>query len=257
VSQTADRPPAESERDVLITVRDVRKIYRMGSNEVHALRGVSFDVYEGEYLSIMGPSGSGKSTLFNMIGALDRPTDGTVIIGGVDLSTLPSRKLAYIRCNYIGYVFQTYNLIPSLSARDNVALSLIFKGATKDEAHRRADEVLTEVGLGHRLTHRPDELSGGQQQRVAIARALANEPSIILADEPTGNLDLKTGQDIINLLKGLSVERGVTVITATHDHKMLAISDRIMWIRDGAIERLERRKDITIRVGKVGGEEIV
>ncbi len=243
--------------EVLIQVRDVKKLYHLGRTEVYALRGLSFDIYEGEYLSIMGPSGSGKSTLFNMIGALDKPTSGTVIIGGVDLSKMPSRKLAYIRCNYIGYVFQAYNLIPSLTARENVALPLTFRGVPKDQAHARADEVLAEVGLGHRLHHRPDELSGGQQQRVAIARALANNPSIILADEPTGNLDLKTGQEIINMLKSLSTDRGVTVITATHDHKMLSISDRIMWIQDGRMERLERREDITIKVGRVGGEEIV
>ena len=243
--------------DVLIQVEDVRKIYHLGKNVVQALRGLSFDIYEGEYLSIMGPSGSGKSTLFNMIGALDRPTDGTVFIGGVDLSKLPSRKLAFIRCNYIGYIFQAYNLIPSLTARENVALPLTFRGLPKTEATQRADEVLSEVGLGHRLTHRPDELSGGQQQRVAIARALANKPSIVLADEPTGNLDLKTGQEIIDILKHLSTDRGVTVITATHDHKMLSASDRIMWIEDGAIDRLDRRENIEIRVGKVGGEEIV
>ncbi len=243
--------------DVLIQVEDVRKVYHLGKTEVHALKGLSFEIYEAEYLSIMGPSGSGKSTLFNMIGALDRPTSGTVIIGGVDLSKVPSRKLAYIRCNYIGYIFQAYNLIPSLTARENVALPLTFRGASKADAAKRADEVLTEVGLGHRLTHRPDELSGGQQQRVAIARALANEPSILLADEPTGNLDLKTGQEIIDILKHLSTDRGVTVVTATHDHKMLSASDRIMWIEDGAIERLERRENIEIRVGKVGGEEIV
>ncbi|NOY80961.1 MAG: ABC transporter ATP-binding protein [Kiritimatiellaeota bacterium] len=243
--------------DVLIQVQEVRKIYHLGKTEVQALKGLTFEIYEGEYLSIMGPSGSGKSTLFNMIGALDRPTSGTVIIGGVDLSKVPSRKLAYIRCNYIGYIFQAYNLIPSLTARENVALPLTFRGISKIDAAKRADEVLSEVGLGHRLTHRPDELSGGQQQRVAIARALANEPSILLADEPTGNLDLKTGQEIIDILKHLSTDRGVTVITATHDHKMLSASDRIMWIEDGAIERLERRENIEIRVGKVGGEEIV
>jgi putative ABC transport system ATP-binding protein len=179
------------------------------------------------------------------------------VIGGIDLTALPSRKLAFIRCTYIGYIFQTYNLIPSLTAMDNVVLPLTFRGAERAEAEKRAAEVLDEVGLGHRLHHRPDELSGGQQQRVAIARALANNPSIILADEPTGNLDLKTGQGIIDQLKQLSVQRNVTVITATHDHKMLSISDRIMWIKDGQVERLDRRENIDIRVGRVGGEEIV
>ena len=242
--------------DVLIRVEELSKVFHLGKMSVHALRGVSVEIFSGEYLSIMGPSGSGKSTLFNMIGALDRPSEGRVVIGDIDLTQMPSRKLAYIRCNYIGYIFQSYNLIPSLTALDNVALPLTFRGMPREKAEDRAGEVLTEVGLADRLTHRPDELSGGQQQRVAIARALANEPSIVLADEPTGNLDLKTGQGIINLLKSLSVDRGVTVITATHDHKMLSVSDRIMWIKDGMCERLERREDVEIRVGKVGGEEI-
>ena len=242
--------------DVLIRVENLSKTFHLGKMSVHALRGVSVDIFAGEYLSIMGPSGSGKSTLFNMVGALDRPSEGRVIIGDIDLTQMPSRKLAYIRCNYIGYIFQSYNLIPSLTALDNVALPLTFRGMVREEAEGRAGDVLAEVGLADRMTHRPDELSGGQQQRVAIARALANEPSIILADEPTGNLDLQTGQGIINLLKALSVDRGVTVITATHDHKMLSISDRIMWIKDGMCERLERREDVEIRVGRVGGEEV-
>ena len=240
-----------AEERVLIECRDLSKIYQMGKNEIPALKDVDLEVIRGEYLSVMGPSGSGKSTLFNMIGALDHPTSGTVTIDGVDLTSLTSRQRAYFRNAHIGYIFQAYNLIGALTAIYNVMLPLLFSGKDEHEAHERAKEVLEEVGLGDRLTHRPDELSGGQQQRVAIARALANEPTIILADEPTGNLDLHTGEAIIILLRTLRDEHGVTVITATHDHKMLDKSDRILWIKDGGVDRLERRQDVDIRVGKV------
>jgi putative ABC transport system ATP-binding protein len=199
----------------------------------------------------MGPSGSGKSTLFNIVGALDRPSSGTVQIGPLDLTTLSPRELAYARCNYIGYIFQSYNLLLSLTALANVALPRILMGYEPAEANDAAAKVLEQVGLGHRLDHRPGELSGGQQQRVAIARALVNEPTIILADEPTGNLDLHTGEEIIRLLKELTVEQGVTVITATHDHKMLSNSDRVLWIRDGQVERIQRRDELDIEVGEL------
>ncbi len=238
-------------RDIIIRCRGLTKTYRMGGQEVHALRHMDLDVFRGEYLSVMGPSGSGKSTLFNMIGALDKPTSGAVTIAGVDLTTQTSLQLAYFRNQHIGYIFQAFNLIPSLTALRNVMLPLLFSGMDNASAETRATQVLEEVGLGHRLHHRPDELSGGQQQRVAIARALAMEPTIVLADEPTGNLDLHTGEEIINTLRGLCDNHGVTVITATHDHKMLDKSDRILWIRDGAKERLEKRSDLDIRVGKV------
>ncbi|HOW96164.1 MAG TPA: ABC transporter ATP-binding protein [Kiritimatiellia bacterium] len=237
--------------EVLIEIRGVNKVFDLGKIKVHALRDMDLEIFRGEYLSIMGPSGSGKSTLFNMIGALDRPTSGTVTIAGVDLATLSSRELAFFRGKHIGYVFQTFNLLPAYSAVDNVAMPLVFNGAGEERAQARAKEILERVGLGHRLTHRPDELSGGQQQRVAIARALANEPAIVLADEPTGNLDLHTGEEIIQLLSELSRSMGVTVISATHDHKMLATSDRILWIKDGRQDRLERREDLNIRVGTV------
>ena len=237
--------------EVLIEIRGVNKVFDLGKIKVHALRDMSLEIFRGEYLSIMGPSGSGKSTLFNMIGALDRPTSGTVTIAGVDLASLSSRELAFFRGKHIGYVFQTFNLLPAYSALDNVAMPLVFNGADQERAQSRAKEILERVGLGHRLTHRPDELSGGQQQRVAIARALANEPAIVLADEPTGNLDLHTGEEIIQLLSELSRSMGVTVISATHDHKMLATSDRILWIKDGRQDRLERREDLNIRVGAV------
>lgn len=237
--------------ETLIEIRDVSKIYDLGHQKVFALRDMELDILRGEYLSIMGPSGSGKSTLFNMIGALDRPSTGTIKVAGVTLNQLTSRELAYFRGKHIGYVFQQFNLLPAYNAIDNVAMPLIFNGWEQARAEERSKQILSRVGLGERMTHRPDELSGGQQQRVAIARALANEPAIVLADEPTGNLDLHTGEEIIKLLAELSRELGVTVISATHDHKMLATSDRILWIKDGRKDRLERREDIHIRVGTV------
>ncbi|MBD3319458.1 MAG: ATP-binding cassette domain-containing protein [Chitinivibrionales bacterium] len=244
----------------LIGVEHVSKTFRMRGEVVHALRDISCKIYSGEYLSIMGPSGSGKTTLFNMIGALDKPTSGRVTIGSLDLTSLSSRQLAYVRCNYIGYIFQSYNLIPSLTAQKNVALAHVYTGASDRDADEAAKAALEKVGLGHRLNHRPDEVSGGQQQRIAIARALVNEPSIILADEPTANLDFKTGADIIGILKQLSLEQGVTIITATHDHKMLANSDRVMWIRDGAIDHIDKRDDLHIDEGAVsplsGGDDL-
>jgi putative ABC transport system ATP-binding protein len=238
-------------KESLVTVRHVSKIYRLKRENVYALRDIDLDVFRGEYLSIMGPSGSGKSTLFNIIGALDRPSEGQVRIGPLDLTRLSSRELAYVRSNYIGYVFQAYNLIPSLSALKNVALPRLFTGASIEQADACATERLKQVGLGHRLTHRPGELSGGQQQRVAIARALVNDPTLILADEPTANLDLKTGAEVIEILKGLSVDQGVTIITATHDHKMLANSDRVVWIADGRIVNVQNRSDLHIEEGKI------
>jgi len=257
---TSAPPDSSSEQRVLIQVRDVSKVYasKSGKEKVHALRGVSLDIYAGEYLSLMGPSGSGKSTLFNVIGALDRPTQGGVRLQSLDLGALSRRQLAYVRCTYVGYVFQAYNLIASLSALDNVSLPRVFAGASRAQAEQVAAERLREVGLGHRLRHRPTELSGGQQQRVAIARALVNDPALILADEPTANLDLQTGSDVIQLLKRLSVERGVTVVTATHDHEMLQSSDRVVHLRDGRIERIQLRAELEIRQGviSVRGEHL-
>ncbi|PTY06814.1 ABC transporter [Verrucomicrobia bacterium LW23] len=237
--------------DVLIRVRDVSRRYRLHGEALYALRGISLDIYRGEYLSIMGPSGSGKSTLFNIVGALDRPTSGSVRIGPLDLTRLTDGQLAYVRCNYIGYIFQAYNLIDSLTALANVALPCQLLGLNAARSNEKAARVLEKVGLGHRLGHRPGQLSGGQQQRVAIARALVNEPAIILADEPTGNLDLHTGEEIIRFLKELSINDGVTIITATHDHKMLANSDRVLCIRDGRVEKIQRRDELDIEVGGV------
>jgi len=238
--------------DALISIRDLRKIYRRGGEEVRAVDGISLDIARGEYLSIMGPSGSGKSTLFNLVGALDRPTSGEVLIGSVSLLRLSSLELAFFRCRHIGYVFQTYNLIPSLSALENVVLPATFLGLDDNAARTRAHEVLAYVGLDRRSDHRPHELSGGQQQRVAIARALVNRPTILLADEPTANLDLETGRQIIDLFRQLVRDFGVTVISATHDHKMLAVSDRIVWIKNGKIDRVKTAAEMRIGVGAIG-----
>ncbi|MGN0878176.1 MAG: ABC transporter ATP-binding protein [Oligosphaeraceae bacterium] len=239
------------QQEVLIKVEHVNKTFNLGKVIVHALKDINLEIYRGEYLSIMGPSGSGKSTIFNMIGALDKPSSGFVEVAGVNLTKLTARQLAHFRGNHIGYVFQAYNLLHAYDAITNVMMPLLFSGVDPDKARERAIEVLKMVELGHRLTHKPDEMSGGQQQRVAIARALANEPAIILADEPTANLDLNTGEEIIHLLSDLSRRLGVTVITATHDHKMLASSDRILWIKDGQVDKLERREDLNIKVGTV------
>jgi len=235
--------------NAIIRVFDVTRKYRLGEEIVWALQGISLDIHEGEYLSIMGPSGSGKSTLFNMIGALDIPTTGKIEFMNEDLFSLPEEKQAWIRCNKIGYNFQSYNLVMVMTALENVALPMILRGEPQGQAHKRAIEILERVGLGHRIDHLPMHLSGGQMQRVAIARSLANNPSVILADEPTGNLDSKTGEEIIQLLKSLQTEQGVTIITATHDVKMLSISDRIAWVRDGKLERLEKREDVKIHTG--------
>jgi putative ABC transport system ATP-binding protein len=212
----------------------------MGGDTVKALDGVNLGIGRGEYVSIVGPSGSGKTTLFNLVGGLDRPTRGRVYIDGVDISKLDAYELAWLRCRRIGYIFQTFNLIQVLNALENVALPTVFAGVPRDEGLKKAEKLLRSVGLGERLHHRPTELSAGQQQRVAIARALANDPAIILADEPTGNLDLNTGTEIIDLLHGLNKKGGLTLVAATHDLKMIKASDRIVWMRDGRIEKIER-----------------
>src|SRR5690349_11547519 len=243
------------------TVRtiDVKREYRMGADVVHALRGVDVSISRGEYISIMGPSGSGKSTLFNMIGGLDKPSEGKVYIDEVDIAQLDAYELAWMRCRKIGYIFQTFNLIPVMTALENVTLPMVFAGMNTADAQDKAAEILKRVELGHRMMNKPAEMSGGQQQRVAIARAFANDPSIILADEPTGNLDLNTGKLIIELLRSLNKEKGVTIISATHDHKMLAVSDRILWIRDGKVDRIKRREELKIEEGVIegaGGQEL-
>lgn len=240
-----------SGKEVVVACRNVWRVFVMGTERVEALRGIDLDVYRGEYLSIMGPSGSGKSTLFNMIGGLDKPTSGMVFIDEVDIASLDSYELAWLRCRKIGYIFQSFNLLPMLTAMENVMMPMIFANMDPDDARQRSYDLLQQVGIGHRWSHRPARMSGGQQQRVAVARALANAPAIVLADEPTANLDLKTGADIIDMLKQLCNEMNVTVISATHDHKMLDICDRVVWIRDGQIERIERREDVNIEVGRI------
>jgi len=237
----------------MIQLENVSKFYGEEPNRVTALSRVSMEITRGEYLSIMGPSGSGKSTLFNMVGGLDLCSEGRVVIGGVSLDGLTEGQLAFFRGRHIGYIFQAFNLIASMTARENVALPALLAGKDDAEANEMARSRLEQVGLGHRMDHRPDELSGGQQQRVAIARALVNTPTIVLADEPTANLDLNTGAEVIALLQELCRALGVTVVTATHDHKMLKASDRILWIKDGRIERIERAEDMNIDAGGMEG----
>jgi putative ABC transport system ATP-binding protein len=243
-------------RDVVIRAIGVKRYYRQGDSVTKALDGVDLDVFRGEYLSIMGPSGSGKTTLFNMVGGIDSPTEGMVFIDEIDVAQLDSYELSWMRCHKIGYIFQSYNILPVLTALENVALPIIFSGASPDDARDKAAEILTRVGLGDRVFHRPYELSGGQQQRVAVARAMANDPVIILADEPTANLDVRTGREMIDLLVKLKEEDHVTIISATHDMKMLDVSDRILWVRDGKVDRIEERKNLQIRVGRIGSEEV-
>ena len=225
---------------MLIDIRDVRKIYIMGTNEVHALDGVDLQVRKGEYLAIMGPSGSGKSTLMNMIGCLDTPTSGSYKLRGTEIREREDDELARIRNQEIGFIFQTFNLLPRADALHNVELPLIYAGKPAKERRARAKEMLDLVGLGDRTHHRPNELSGGQRQRVAIARALVNNPSIVLADEPTGNLDTKTGQEIMALLDEIH-RKGNTVILVTHEEEVAALAHRVVRLRDGLIETDQKR----------------
>jgi len=228
-------PAAASANGSLIDIRDVRKVYVMGTNEVNALDGVDLQVRAGEYLAIMGPSGSGKSTLMNMIGCLDTPTSGSYKLRGTEIRERDDDELARIRNQEIGFIFQTFNLLPRADALHNVELPLIYAGKPAKERRARAKELLALVGLGDRMHHRPNELSGGQRQRVAIARALVNDPSIVLADEPTGNLDTKTGQEIMALL-GEIHRKGNTVILVTHEEDVAAQAHRVVRLRDGKIE---------------------
>ena len=218
----------------MIEMKNITKSYEMGTQVVHALRGVDLAIEEGEFVAIMGPSGSGKSTLMNMIGCLDVPNSGIYTLNGIDVSTLSDDEQARIRNRRIGFVFQQFNLLPRTSALKQVALPLMYAGYGRSERNARARQVLEQVGLGDRIDHRPDELSGGQQQRVAVARALVVEPNIILADEPTGNLDSKTGDEILDLFAELNGQ-GMTIITITHDPEVAERTDRIITLRDGAI----------------------
>ena len=240
-------PAAATGRQCVIRAVDVKKVYRSGAQETHALRGATLDIFAGEYLSIMGPSGSGKSTLFNMIGGLSKPSSGKVYIDQVDIAQLDENELAWLRCRKIGYIFQSYNLIQVMTCLENVTLPMSFAGLDGEAAREKALFILKLVGLGHRSLHKPAELSGGQQQRCAIARALANSPDIILADEPTANLDQSTGAEMIELLAKLRDELGVTIISATHDLKMLKRSDRILWIEDGRIVKMAKPDELDFK----------
>ncbi len=227
---------------MLIDLRDICKVYKMGEVSVDALCDVTLSIAEGELTAIMGPSGSGKSTLMNIVGCLDTSTSGQYFLNGQDVSTLNDDALAEIRNQRIGFVFQTFNLLPRTSALDNVQLPLRYAGGVR-EVRQRAVDALRSVELGDRLNHKPNELSGGERQRVAVARALVNEPDIILADEPTGNLDTETGLGIIDLFQRLNVERGITVIYVTHDPEISVYTERIIRLRDGRIEGDEAVRD--------------
>lgn len=221
--------------DTIIELRNVWKIYQMGNVKVNALRGMNFKVKKNEFVSIMGPSGSGKSTAVNMVGCLDIPTKGDVYLDGKNIAHLPESTLAQIRGRKIGFVFQTFNLIPTLSAKENIILPMIFQSIPADKREKRAEKLLRLVQLEDRMNHRPAELSGGEQQRVAIARSLANDPDVILADEPTGNLDSKTGKMVMEFLKNLNKKEGKTIIMVTHDANLAKHADRIAYLKDGVI----------------------
>jgi putative ABC transport system ATP-binding protein len=257
--QAQAHPPAarpdDGERRVIIRTRNLRKSYRMGQVITEALRGIDVELYGEEFLCVMGPSGSGKSTFFNMVGGLDSPTSGRVFIDDVDVAQLSAVELAFLRCRKIGYIFQTYNLVQYLTALENVTVPMAFAGVSGDEARERGMALLDLVGLKERWFHKPIEMSGGQQQRTAIARSMSNNPAILLCDEPTGNLDLRTGAEIHAILKGLNKERGVTIICATHDHRLISMADRIMWIRDGQVERIVNRSEVTVETGAIEGQE--
>ena len=233
--------------EAIIQLREITRKYEVGSETVHALRGVNLDIYKNEYVALMGPSGSGKSTLMNMLGCLDTHTSGTYILNSTDVSVMTDNQLAEIRNKEIGFVFQTFNLLPRSTALENVALPLVYKGVKKAERMVRATEVLTQVNLANRMDHRPNELSGGQRQRVAIARALVNRPSIILADEPTGNLDSKTSVEIMGLFEEIH-SLGNTIILVTHEEDIARHAHRIVRLRDGLVESDEQnRNPVTVR----------
>ena len=223
----------------LIEIRDLKKIYKMGTEKVVALGGINLDIYEGEILCLLGTSGSGKSTLLNMVAGLDKPTSGTISIGGIHIEKLSESQVTKFRRLNVGFIFQSYNLIKNLSAMDNVSLGLIFKGVSKKKRDELAKDILEKVGLGERLHHKPNEMSGGQQQRVSIAHAFVDAPKIIFADEPTGNLDTNTSFEVMNLMCEMARKNNQTLIIVTHDVETSIYADRIVDMRDGMITSIE------------------
>ena len=231
----------KDEKKVIIELENVHKYYRMGENIVKAVNGVSLQIKEGEFVAILGPSGSGKSTMMNLIGSLDVPTKGKILLDHQDISTLSESDLAQIRGKKIGFIFQSFNLINNLTAKENVMLPMIFQGYSVEERNHRANKLMEMVELSERMGHAPNELSGGQQQRLAIARSLANSPEVILADEPTGNLDTKTGTNVMNFLQDLH-KKGKTIVMVTHDVELIdSYPDIVYWLRDGKIEKITKR----------------
>ncbi|GAB3930468.1 ABC transporter ATP-binding protein [Mucilaginibacter myungsuensis] len=235
----------------LITIKDIGRKYVIGAEVIHALKSVSLAINKGEFVALMGPSGSGKSTLMNILGCLDTPTKGQYILNGIDVSHMTDNELAEVRNSEIGFVFQTFNLLPRNTALDNVALPLIYSGTSKEDRKKRAEAALKNVGLGNRMDHKPNELSGGQRQRVAVARALINNPSIILADEPTGNLDTKTSIEIMGLIEDIH-SKGNTIILVTHEEDIAQHAHRIVRMRDGLVENDYLNTDIhTVKREKI------
>ena len=238
-TQSTSSQPSSSQ--AVIAIDQMTKTYRMGENDVHALRGVSLTIRRGEYVAVIGASGSGKSTLMNMIGLLDRPTNGTYYLSGIEVSRMAKQKLATLRNREIGFVFQRFHLLPRTPAQRQVELPLFYAGVSSAEASQRAKEALTRVGLGDRTDHRPDELSGGQQQRVAIARALVTRPSLLLADEPTGALDTKTSEDVLGLFDELH-RQGMTLVVVTHDMDVAKRAERTIVLSDGKVVKDQRQR---------------
>lgn len=227
--------------NIIIRIRDVKKIYQMGSEAIHAVDGISLNVHQGEVCCLLGKSGSGKSTLLNLMAGLEKPTEGRIIFHKKHMERMDEDQLANFRREYVGFVFQSYNLLPTLTALENVALPLIFRGVSVKERNEKAMEMLEAVGLGNRAGHKPFEMSGGQQQRVSIARAFVNEPPVIFADEPTGNLDTKTTYEMMDLITGMAKKNNQTLIIVTHDLELAEYADRVVVLQDGKIERIEKR----------------